>query len=180
MTLDTTEIVATTLEAQAVKADELARSAERASAGHQGARDTIRSVEDGLKGITPQAETEIMADEELDDEAKVLALRYVSRSMMRVAQALHSARENQANMVFLKQGEGKAMRGQAAMLRKQAEIRRAQVRATEESVAMGEENKAKAAAKAKPKPKKGTNGAAKAKRKRKSRAKPKAPGADAN
>ena len=173
MTLDTTEIVVQTLRDQASKLDELVDAAKTAVAHRQGTRDVVPQIEAKLKGITPQAETEIMADEELDEESRVRALRHVARAMMRVAQALKGAHDNQQNELFMAQGRATAYDAQAKSLRKQAEIRLAQQRATAESIAKGEENKA---AKVKAKPN-GANGTPK--RKRKSRAKPKA-GADAN
>jgi hypothetical protein len=153
MTLDTTEIVAVTLETQAAKHEELQRTAEQASASHQGARDMIGVLERNLKAVTPAAEAEIMADEDLDGEAQVKALKHVARAMMRVAQSLTSSRQNQANLVYLKQGEATTHKATAESLRQQARVRRDAEQGKAESIARGEAHKAEAAAKAKAKPK---------------------------
>jgi hypothetical protein len=150
MTLDTTEIVAVTMETQADKADANALTAERLSASHQGARDVIKTIEAAMKGVTPAAEKEIEENPDLTAEARTIALKVVARAMVRVAHVLGGVHANHQNMIYLKQGEAKAMKDMAASLRKQAKTRRDGERAKAESVAMGDANKA-AKAKAKPK-----------------------------
>lgn len=172
MALDKTEIVALTLETQAVKAEERGNAADRLSAGHQGARDVIKAIESSLKAITPQAEAEIMELEELTDEAKVVTLKQVARAMMRVAHVLAGAHANQQNLIYLKQGEAKAHHDMAIDLRNQARVRRDGERAKAESIAMGEANRAAAEA-VKPAP-------AKKPRKRKAKLKPNGQATPAN
>jgi len=149
-TEETTEIVARTLEGQAAEAQKAADAASERSHQHQGARDVIKVIEANLKAITPAAEAEIMADESLDDETKIVALKHVARSMMRVAHSMNEAHKNQHQMAFLTMGEAKAMNQAAEQMRKAAGVRRAVDRGRAESVAMGEVNKA-AKAQAKPK-----------------------------
>lgn len=142
MTVET-EIIIATLEDQAKRSEENRLKCSAVSQQHQGARDIIPVIVRNMAGIMGQAETEVLADENLDKDSRAAVLSHIGRTLKRVSSVLMETQKNQTNMTFLSIGEATAHQKAAESLRKQIEIRRGIDRAREESVAMGDANKNK-------------------------------------
>ncbi|MEE9358892.1 MAG: hypothetical protein V3U85_00260, partial [Hyphomicrobium sp.] len=99
---------------------------------HQGARDAVAAIGKNIQGIMPQAEKEVAADERLDDETKVIALRHVARALTRVSTSLSEFKKNQHNSIIDSNGQAAMATRLAQSARAKAELELAKAQRREE------------------------------------------------